>query len=48
MRTNLGLIGIIIGSVAIGIAVFQNNLRASPLLASQEPTLKKLAMDASK
>ncbi len=41
----IGIIGIVLGMIALGIAIFQDNLRGE---SQPEPTLKELAIDAGK
>ena len=50
MKHKIGIIGLIVGLIAVGLAIFQNDLRPQqpPPEPKPEPTLKELAVEAGK
>lgn len=50
MKGKIGIIGLIVGLIAVGLAIFQNDLRPQkpPPEPKPEPTLKELAVEAGK
>ena len=50
MKHKIGIIGLIIGLIAVGLAIFQNDLRPQkpPPEPKPEPTFKELAVEAGK
>jgi hypothetical protein len=50
MKHKIGIIGLIVGIIAVGLAIFQNDLRPQepPQEPKPVPTLKELAVEAGK
>ena len=50
MKHKIGIIGLIVGLIAVGLAIFQNDLRPQqpPPEPKPEPTFKELAVEAGK